>query len=143
MGTWKSPMYIAAHGSWRYPQEWYMQTPKPIQPVRNKEIYEKPIVLLVNATTYSSAENFCVTFKSSKRGKIIGTPTGGSTGNPIMIDLGFGFGCCICTKYEWDADGNEFVRAGIQPDVLVEENADAFLKNKDNVIEKALKILTK
>lgn len=143
MGSWKSPMYIAAHGSWRYPQEWYMQTPKPISPVRKKEIYQKPVVLLVDATTFSSAENFCVTFKSSKRGKIIGTPTGGSTGNPIMIDLGFGVGCCICTKYEWDADGNEFIRVGIQPDIFVEEDVDAFLKNRDNVIEKAIEVLTK
>lgn len=30
LGSWKSPMYIAAHGSWNYPQEWYMQTPHPV-----------------------------------------------------------------------------------------------------------------
>lgn len=140
-GSWKSPMYIAAHGSWNYPQEWYMQTPHPLSPVRKKEIYQKPVVLLVNATTFSSAENLCVTFRSSKRGKIIGTPTGGSTGNPIMIDLGFGLGCCICTKYELDAEGNEFIGIGIQPDIVVEEDVNLFLKNRDNVIEKALDFL--
>lgn len=140
-GSWKSPMYIAAHGSWNYPQEWYMQTPHPLSPVRKKEIYQKPVVLLVNATTFSSAENLCVTFRSSKRGNIIGTPTGGSTGNPIMIDLGFGLGCCICTKYELDAEGNEFIGIGIQPDIVVEEDVNLFLKNRDNVIEKALDFL--
>lgn len=140
-GAWKSPMYIAAHGSWNYPQEWYMQTPHPLSPVRKKEIYQKPVVLLVNATTFSSAENLCVTFRSSKRGKIIGTPTGGSTGNPVFIDLGFGFGCCICTKYELDAEGNEFIGIGIQPDVVVEEDVNLYLKNRDNVIERALEIL--
>lgn len=140
-GSWKSPMYIAAHGSWNYPQEWYMQTPHPLSPVRKKEIYQKPVVLLVNATTFSSAENLCVTFRSSKRGKIVGTPTGGSTGNPIMIDLGFGLGCCICTKYELDVEGNEFIGIGIQPDIVVEEDVNLFLKNRDNVIEKALEFL--
>ena len=140
-GAWRSPMYIAAHASWNYPQEWYMQTPDPLTPVRDKEIYQKPIVLLVNALTFSSAENFCVTFKGAKRGKIIGTPTGGSTGNPIFIDLGFGIGCRICTKYELDAEGNEFIGYGIQPDIVVEEDIESFLKNRDNVLEKAIKIL--
>lgn len=140
-GSWKSPMYIAAHGSWKYPQEWYMQTPNSLSPVPQKEIYKRPVVLLVNSTTFSSAENLCVAFKSSKRGKIIGTPTGGSTGNPIMIDLGFGIGCCICTKHELDAEGNEFIGIGIQPDIVVEEDVDLFLKGRDNVIEKALEYL--
>lgn len=140
-GTWSSPMYIAAHASWNYPREWYVQTPDPVIPVEEKEIYEKPIVLLVNATTFSSAENFCVLFRGAKRGKIIGTPTGGSTGNPVFIDLGFGFGCCICTKHELDTEGNEFVGIGIQPDILAEEDIDTFLDNGDSVMEKALDFL--
>lgn len=140
-GSWRSPMYIAAHGSWNYPPEWYMQTPDPIKPIRGKEIYKKPVVVLVNETTFSSAENFCVSFRGAKRGRIIGTPTGGSTGNPIFIDLGGGVGCCICTKHETDADGNEFIGIGIQPDIIVEEDAGDFLKGRDNVIEKAIEIL--
>lgn len=140
-GAWRSPMYIAAHASWNFPPEWYMQTPNPIPPVRGKEIYQNPVVLLVNATTFSSAENFCVTFRGARRGKIIGTPTGGSTGNPISIDLGFGLGCRICTKHELDAEGNEFIGLGIQPDMVVEEDVNDFLKGKDNVIEKALEVL--
>lgn len=141
-GKWSSPMYIAAHGSWGFPKEYHTEYPAPMQPVE-KTIYKKPMALLVNATTFSSAENFCVTFRGSGRGKIIGTPTGGSTGNPIMLDLGFGIGCRICTKNEWDADGNEFIGIGIIPDTIVEENADIFLKNKDIVIEKAFNILKK
>lgn len=139
-GLWKSPMYIAAHAAWNYPMEWYSYTPDPIMPVK-KKIYKKPIVLLINSTTFSSAENFCVSFRGAKRGKIIGTPTGGSTGNPIFIDLGGGIGCNICTKHELDAEGNEFIGLGIQPDIIVEEDTDIFLKNKDNLIEKALEIL--
>lgn len=140
-GSWRSPMYIAAHGSWNYPKEWYTETPDSIAPVHGKEIYQKPVVLLVNASTFSSAENFCVSFRGAKRGKIIGTPTGGSTGNPIFIDLGGGIGCSICTKHELDADGNEFIGVGIQPDVVIEEDASMFLKNSDAVIEKALEII--
>lgn len=140
-GAWKSPMYIAAHASWNFPREWYRETPDAIPPANGKEIYRKPVALLVNATTFSSAENLCVSFRGAKRGKIIGTPTGGSTGNPIFIDLGGGIGCTICTKHELDADGNEFIGVGIQPDIVIEEDVDMFLKNKDQVVEQALKIL--
>lgn len=141
LGRWSSRMYIAAHGSWDYPQEWFMESPNPMEPVKDKPIYKKPIALLINATTFSSAENFSVTYRGLNRGKIIGTPTGGSTGNPIFIDLGFGLGCSICTKNEWEVDGRNFIGIGIVPDIEVKENADIFLKNKDIVIEKALEIL--
>lgn len=140
-GSWSSPMYIAAHASWNYLREWYQETPTPIPPVKGKEIYQKPIALLVNATTFSSAENLGVSFRGAKRGKIIGTPTGGSTGNPIFIDLGGGIGCSICTKHELDTDGNEFIGLGIQPDIVIEEDAEMLLKNKDRAVEQALKIL--
>lgn len=143
IGQWSSRMYIAAHGSWGYPQEWYMETPHDLHPVKNKTIYTKPVVVLVNATTFSSAENFCVAFRSMNKGKIIGTPTGGSTGNPIMIHLGSGIFAKICTKNEWDAAGNKFIGIGIIPDMEVEETADVYLKGRDVVVEKALDELKK
>ena len=43
------------------------------------------------------------------------------------------------TKNEWDADGNKFIGIGIKPDVEVKENVDMFMKEKDMVIEEALK----
>lgn len=48
---------------------------------------------------------------------------------------------CICTKHELDAQEHEFIGFGIQPDIVVEEDINAFLKNRDNVIEKALGFL--
>ncbi len=138
LGRWSSRKYIAAHASWGYPQEWHIETSDPMEPIAKKTIYTKPVALLVNATTFSSAENFCVTFRGLKRGKIIGTPTGGSTGNPIQIDLGYGIGCGICTRNEWDVDGNEFIGIGILPDIEVKENADMFIKNKDIVVKTAV-----
>ena len=142
-GKWSSRMYIAAHGSWNYSQEWFMESPKDLTPINGKSRYTKPVVLLVNSTTFSSAENFTVTFRGMNRGKIIGTPTGGSTGNPISIDLGHGIVARICTKNEWDVAGNEFIGKGIFPDIEVEETEDIFLKEKDVVVERALKELGK
>ena len=78
--------------------------------------------------------------KMPKRGKVVGTPTGGSTGNPIFIDLGWGYNGRICTRHEKLADGTEFIGIGIQPDVVVEET-ESVIFGKDNVIEEAMKLL--
>lgn len=143
MGKWSSRMYIAAHGSWNYPQEWYTQIPDDLKPIEGKSRYTKPVAVLVNATTFSSAENFCVAFRSINKGKIIGTTTGGSTGNPINIDLGHGIFAEICTKNELDANGNKFIGIGIIPDIQAEETVDSYLKGKDLVVEAALRELKK
>ncbi len=139
VGKWSSRMYIAAHGSWGYPQEWYMTTPHALQPVKDKTLYTKPLALLVNATIFSSAENFCVTFRGLNKGKIIGMPTGGSTGNPINIHLGSDIYATICTKNEWDVEGNTFIGIGIIPDIIVEETNEVFLTGRDMVVEEALR----
>lgn len=94
------------------------------------------------ATHFSAAEDFTVLFKNAKRGIIMGTPTAGSTGNPIRFDLGWGYWGRICTRHEKLADGTEFIGVGIQPDKIVEETEDVIF-GKDNAIEAALQELKK
>ena len=144
--SWKTPKYEAAYASWG--KKWDCETvasdtivPFCISHPNDMPKYDKPIILLVNGSTFSAAEDFTVLFKNANRGKVVGTPTGGSTGNPIFIDLGWGYTGRICTRHEKLADGTEFMGVGIQPDVLVEETESVILGN-DNVIEEALKIIT-
>lgn len=143
--SWKTPKYEAAYASWG--KKWSTETiasdsivPFCISHPNDMQKYDKPIILLVNGSTFSAAEDFAVLFKNAKRGKIIGTPTGGSSGNPIFIDLGWGYNGRICTRHEKLADGTEFIGVGIQPDVVVEET-ESVIFGKDNVIEEALKLL--
>lgn len=134
-------MYIPAHVSWNYPKEWYASAPDFLDPV-DKEIYKKKVVVLVNAGTFSSAENFCALFQGMKRGKIVGVPTGGSTGNGVRLTLLEDLMWAnICSMKENMPDGTAFVRVGIQPDIEMEETVEAFLTNKDNVLEKAARFL--
>lgn len=143
---WETPKYEAAYASWG--EKWHCDTvpsdtivPFCISHPKFLPKYDKPIILLVNGTTFSAAEDFTVLFRNAKRGKIVGTPTGGSTGNPIFIDLGWGYYGRICTRHERLADGTEFIGVGIQPDVVVEETESVlFGKEKDNVIKEALKL---
>ena len=144
--SWETPKYEAAYASWG--KKWDCETvasetivPFCISHPNEMPKYDKPIILLVNGSTFSAAEDFTVLFKNANRGKVVGTPTGGSTGNPILIDLGWGYTGRICTRHEKLADGTEFIGVGIQPDVVVEET-ESFIFGNDNMIEEALKIMT-
>jgi C-terminal processing protease CtpA/Prc len=144
--AWDTPRYDAAYASWGKKWHTTSESSKTIPPyyMLSNEIpkYDKPIVLLVNACTFSAAEDFAVLFKNAKRGIVMGTPTGGSTGNPIMIDLGWGYYGRICTRHERLADGTEFIGVGIQPDIIVPET-EGMILGDDNVIKEALKTFKK
>lgn len=141
---WQTPKYEAAFASWGRPWTTIEVTSDSIVPFHFQypEIpkYDKPIILLVSGNTFSAAEDFTVLFKNAKRGIIIGTPTAGSTGNPIRFDLGWGYWGRICTRHEKLADGTEFIGVGIHPDIIVEEN-ESVIFGKDNVIDYALNYL--
>lgn len=142
---WSSPKYIPVLKAWGAPDEPYVEKGKPLIPfaAEHPEIprFEIPVVLLVNSNTFSASEDFAAIFKAAKRGTIIGTPTGGSTGQPVIIDLGFGYTARVCARDEWLPDGTEFIGKGIIPDIIVEETAEIFA-GKDAVLDKALEVLS-
>jgi len=135
---WRSPMYIPAHASWGYPDEWYEYGCETLYPV-NKDIYTNPVVVLVNNGTFSSSEDFCMKFRGMKRGKIVGTKTGGSSGNGVRMEIVKGIITAnFCSKQDLGCDGTEFIGIGIIPDVEAENTLTDFVNNKDVVLEKAI-----
>jgi C-terminal processing protease CtpA/Prc len=95
-------------------------------------------MLLVGPRTFSAAEDFAVAFDYMKRGKIIGQPTGGSTGQPVSFDLPGGGTARVCGKRDSYPNGKEFVGVGIIPDIVImptindlkEEQGNSFDKRK-------------
>lgn len=110
-------------------------------PANGEFNYQKPVVVLTGPGTYSAAEDMVAAFDMMDRGQIIGQPTGGSTGQPLMFQLPGGGSGRVCTKHDSYADGTEFVGKGIQPDVLVLP-AVADLRNEmDSVLKAAIELL--
>ncbi|WP_183561690.1 S41 family peptidase [Mucilaginibacter sp. SP1R1] len=107
-----------------------------------KSYYSKPVVMLTSSRTYSAAEDLVAAFKSLKRGIIIGTATGGSTGQPVVIGLPGDGSARICTIRDMLADGEDFVGKGIQPDKLVAPTAEDIRKGVDAELEAALRYLS-
>ena len=78
-----------------------------------------------------------------QRGKIIGEPTGGSTGQPLFFPLSGGGAARVCSKQNLYPDGRQFAGVGIQPQILVRTTVADFRAGRDTVLEKALEYLRK
>lgn len=101
----------------------------------------RPVVVLASAATFSAAEDFLVAWKNSGRGKIIGEPSGGSTGQPLSFTLPGGGAARVCTKKDTFPDGAEWVGKGIDPDILVHAVLSDVQAGRDTVLDRALAFL--
>lgn len=110
------------------------------RPYKGK-LYAKPVVLLTGAATYSAAEDFTSAFLSISRGKIFGSATGGSTGQPVSFSLPGGGAARVCAKRDFLWDGTEFVGIGIQPHVWVQPTIKGIAAGKDEVLDAAVRYL--
>lgn len=93
--------------------DWIELPASDLQP-RDGPRFLGPIVLLIGPATFSAAEDFLVAWKNSDRGKIIGEPSAGSTGQPLFFQLPGGRSACVCTKRDTFPDGTEWVGKGIE-----------------------------
>lgn len=103
--------------------------------------YNKPVAVLTSSRTFSAAEDFAAAFRSLNRGVIIGTLTGGSTGQPLMIGLPGNGSARICTIRDMFANGDDFVGKGIEPDIAVIPTISDVKNGIDRELETAIKYL--
>jgi carboxyl-terminal processing protease len=76
-----------------------------------------------------------------KRGRIIGEPSGGSTGQPLPFNLPGGGWARVCTKRDTYPDGKEFVGRGVQPQAVVHPTVSDVRAGRDTALEAALREL--
>ena len=76
----------------------------------------------------------------SKRATLVGERTGGSTGQPLTIDLPGGLQARVCTKHNTYPDGREFVGVGVIPDVEIHPTAMDIATDRDVILEKAVEL---
>lgn len=137
---WRTRDYRPAYRAWGVAEKWYSEPAGKLAP-RGPDPYKKPVVVLTSAHTFSAAEDFAVVFDAMQRGLIIGEPTGGSTGQPLVFPLPGGGSGRVCTKHDRYPDGKEFVGVGIQPGILVRPTVEDFHAGRDTVLEAAVREL--
>ena len=140
VGLSRSPRWIATYRAWgkaETPLRFPVETLEP-DPARH---FSGSIVLLTSPRTFSAGEDMVVVFTQAHRGKIVGEPTGGSSGQPLMFKLPGGGTARVCTKHDSFADGREFVGVGIQPDIPVHLTRADILAGRDSVLDTAVRSL--
>lgn len=135
LSEWDQRAKLTAEGNY-----WHVAEPSEYKS-EVKDIIKLPLVVLIGNNTASAAEDFLVALDQLKIAKLIGSPTFGSTGQPLMMDLPGGGRARICTKRDTYPDGREFVGYGIQPDFKVEQSVGDYLNDKDVVLEYAINYL--
>jgi C-terminal processing protease CtpA/Prc len=103
--------------------------------------FRGPVVVLIGPGTFSAAENFLVAWKNSGRGKMIGEPSGGSTGRPLLFQLPGGGSARVCTRRDTFPDGTDWVGKGIEPDILVRPTVADIRAGRDPVLQRAIEFL--
>lgn len=102
--------------------------------------FKCPVIILIGRYTFSAAEDFLINiYEMPNRPFIMGEPTGGSTGAPLMVSLPHGAMARICSiRMLYPYSKKAFVGKGIQPDILVKQSIADYLDGKDVVMENAL-----
>ena len=105
--------------------------------------FNVPIAVLISTMTVSAAEDFLIDlYEIPNRPVIIGQPSFGSTGSPLMV-WGFpenGY-ARICARKVLFPHSLKPFSEGITPDILVNYTFDEFMSGKDKDIEVAVKEL--
>ncbi len=131
-GRWKSRSYIPTYRAWgSSPGEWYVSKTE-LEEVQTPDPYLKPIVMLTAPRSLSATDVFVDAFVRMHRGSVVGQPTGGSSGDPVVFALPGGGAARISTSLPVDSD---FMGKGVIPDILVARKAADYLAGKDACLE--------
>lgn len=91
--------------------------------------------MLIDARTFSAGEDTAAAFKLMKRGPIIGSASGGSSGQPLELSLPGGGSARICVKRDVYPDGSSFVGVGVLPGYFWLEPTVASVPGTDPVLD--------
>jgi carboxyl-terminal processing protease len=129
---------MAAKGSWEYKLfdraelMWRGSTSEPAA-----DAYQGRIAILADGGCFSACEDFVMPFKDNGRAIVVGETTGGSTGQPYVVELGDGMQAIVGSKREMLPDGGRFEGVGIRPDVEVKPTIEDLRAGRDVELEAA------
>jgi len=149
--AWKTREHVAAYKAWgRFSERYrdYSQmnawrdggTHGAVPPAEGRRLIV-PTVVLQEHATFSAAEDFLVAIEAIPQITTIGRPSGGSTGQPLSLELPGGGRANICTKRDTYPDGRDFVGIGIAPDIVVEPTVEDVQRDRDPALERAVELL--
>jgi len=104
--------------------------------------FDKPLIVLVNGNSASASEILSGAIKDYGVGKLLGTTTYGKGIVQQILPLGDGSGVKVTVSKYYTPNGNNIHEIGIEPDIELELDVDAYLEDKtDNQKNEAIRIL--
>ena len=82
----------------------------------------QPMAILSGQYVGSAAEDFVQLMKENNRAVIVGEPTIGCIGEPMLIDLPYGYKAMISAKAYITNEGSQLNDTGILPDIEVKSD---------------------
>ena len=124
------------------PLSYKRNTPAYSYTIRPKNpYYSKPVVVLANGNTFSSAEGFCKIMEDISTVTIIGDTTAGGCGNPQWYSLPSGTKIRVSTTCFLKYDGQPVEWNGIYPDIRVVQIKADIDSGRDKQLEYAINYL--
>lgn len=111
--------------------------------VKNRYQYNGKVIILMNECTQSYLETMVMSFMDAPNATVIGTPSAGANGNVINITLPGGIQTSISGLAVTYMDGSQTQRIGLKPDITVKQTVKGIAESRDEVIEKAIELITK
>jgi carboxyl-terminal processing protease len=106
------------------------------------QVFQLPMVVLVNGNSASAAEILAGSIKDYEAGTLLGTTTFGKGIVQQVIPLGDGTGVKVTISKYFTPKGNDIHGVGIKPDVEMEFDVEAYKENKeDNQLEAAIDLM--
>ena len=105
------------------------------------QIWEKPLILLINENSFSDAEIFPILFRQLNLGKVIGMPTGGGVIGTTPYQLMDGSSMRLPRTGWFTIDGVNMEGTGAMPDILVDHTPEQIILDVDIQLQTAIRIL--
>lgn len=105
------------------------------------EVFDKPLVVLVNGNSASASEIYSGAIQDHGIGTIVGTPTYGKGVVQSVFDLNDGTCLKLTVSEYFTPNGRTIHGEGVTPDVEVEYEADEKNPEKDNQLDKAVEVI--
>ena len=103
--------------------------------------YQGKVVMLINEIAQSQAEHICLTLKGLCNATFVGSPTAGADGLTTDFNIPGGIKLWFSGQSVMLPDGKPLQCVGLQPDIYVRPTIKGFQAGKDEVLDRAIKLI--
>lgn len=105
-------------------------------------LYTGKVVLLMDETSQSQAEFAIMSLRQAPGAVVVGSPSVGADGDALYIRLPGGCRTRFTTLGVLTPEGEETQRVGLQPDVVCTPTVEGIAAGRDELLEKAVELIT-